>query len=93
MKISHKFLVLLFLCLFMIGQVICPRYKIYAAKTTSVWQKVYWGSNSDIAYSIQQTTDGGYIVAGYTSSFGAEGEDIYIIKTDSLGDTEPYQED
>ncbi|MGB9857669.1 MAG: hypothetical protein ACPLKX_05960, partial [Dictyoglomaceae bacterium] len=55
-----------------------------------VWQKTYGGSENDCAYSIQQTTDGGYIVAGVTNSFGAGGYDFYIIKTDSEGNTGPY---
>jgi hypothetical protein len=39
----------------------------------------------DIGYSVAQTTDGGYIVAGWTWSFGLGEADIYIVKTDSLG--------
>ncbi len=34
-----------------------------------------------------QTNDGGFIVAATTSSFGAGGQDIYLIKTDENGDT------
>ena len=55
-----------------------------------VWEKTYGGSSYDEAYSIQQTSDGGYIVAGGTSSFGAGSADFYIIKTDSEGNTGPY---
>jgi hypothetical protein len=33
--------------------------------------KTYGGGSADQAYSIQQTSDGGYIAAGYTQSFGA----------------------
>jgi len=32
------------------------------------WQKTYGGRGADVARSIQQTTDNGYIVAGYTNS-------------------------
>jgi hypothetical protein len=39
------------------------------------WARTYGGSNVDGAYSIQQTTDGGYIVAGNTDSFGAGDSD------------------
>ena len=49
------------------------------------WQKTYGGSGGDWAFSIQQTKDGGYIVAGWTWSFGAGGRDFYIIRLDSRG--------
>ncbi|MEF3167806.1 MAG: hypothetical protein K6360_00500 [Deltaproteobacteria bacterium] len=48
------------------------------------WQKTYGGTNTDEAWSIQQTTDGGYIVAGGTGSFGAGG-DLWVIKLDASG--------
>jgi len=48
------------------------------------WAKTYGGANMDYASSVQQTSDGGYIVAGYTGSFGA-GSDIFLIKTDANG--------
>ena len=47
------------------------------------WDKTYGGSNLDGAFSIQQTSDGGYIAAGYTESFGAGGEDFWILKLNS----------
>ncbi|KPJ52313.1 hypothetical protein AMJ39_08165 [candidate division TA06 bacterium DG_24] len=53
----------------------------------TVWTRAYGGSSADAAYSADQTADGGYILAGYTYSFGAGGSDIYLIKTDGLGDT------
>lgn len=55
------------------------------------WQKTLGGSGFDNAYSIQQTTDGGYIVAGSTDSndgdiTGNHGqEDIWVVKLDALG--------
>jgi len=54
------------------------------------WQRTYGGSNYDKAFSIQQTSDGGYIVAGHTTStsFGAGGYDFWILKLDSNGDIE-----
>jgi uncharacterized delta-60 repeat protein len=50
------------------------------------WAKTYGGTSRDEAYSVQQTSDGGYMVAGYTQSFGAGGYDIFLIKTDANGD-------
>jgi hypothetical protein len=50
-----------------------------------VWEKVFGGSSWDEARSIQQTNDGGYIVAGYTSSFGAGSYDVYVLKLDTTG--------
>jgi hypothetical protein len=64
---------------------------VYLIKTDSIgdtlWTRTYGGSSYDQGYSVQQTTDGGYIVAGRTLSFGASDGDIYLIKTDSIGDT------
>jgi hypothetical protein len=51
-----------------------------------VWQKTFGGNSDDEALSIQQTKDGGYIVVGYTSSFGVGNWDIYVIKLDAKGD-------
>ncbi|GFP40314.1 zinc ribbon domain-containing protein, partial [Candidatus Hakubella thermalkaliphila] len=50
-----------------------------------LWQKTYGGKDLDSAVSIQQTKDGGYIVAGDTRSFGAGEEDFYILKLDPTG--------
>ncbi len=47
--------------------------------------KTYGGTYWDRAYSVRQTSDGGYIVAGYTISFGAGSWDILLIKTDANG--------
>jgi hypothetical protein len=51
------------------------------------WQRTYGGTSNDYGYSVQQTSDGGYIIAGHTSSFGAGGEDAYLVKTNAQGDT------
>jgi len=50
-----------------------------------IWAKTYGGTDYDIASSVQQTSDGGYIVAGYTTSFGAGNSDVFLIKTDADG--------
>ncbi|MCL2011067.1 MAG: hypothetical protein FWG71_11075 [Synergistaceae bacterium] len=58
------------------------------------WQRCLGGSRDEIAYSIQQTSDGGYIVAGFTNSNDGDvsgnngGEDAWVVKLDSAGGIE-----
>ena len=49
------------------------------------WSKTFGGIDNDWAWSVHQTTDGGYIICGYTASYGAGNEDVYLIKTDASG--------
>ncbi len=56
------------------------------ANGDTLWTKQYGGPDWDGAFSVQQTTDDGYIITGFTKSFGNE-YDIWLLKTDSNGDT------
>jgi hypothetical protein len=53
------------------------------AKGQMEWERTFGGSNDDLGFSIQQTDDGGYIAAGYTS-YGL-GNMLYLVKTDPQG--------
>ena len=57
------------------------------ANGDTMWTRTYGGRMMDKAYSVIQTSDSGYVVTGYTESFGVSDKDIYVVKTNSLGDT------
>nr|HOO45290.1 MopE-related protein [Deltaproteobacteria bacterium] len=69
----------------------CYIFKV-AADGAIEWQRVYGGSDYDYAYAVRQTSDGGYVVAGYSKStdipstvnYGSYG--CYIMKLDMFGD-------
>jgi hypothetical protein len=56
------------------------------------WQRSYGGSGKDVPQAIQQTTDGGYIVAGYSTSSDGDvttnrgGNDYWLLKLTATGD-------
>jgi hypothetical protein len=58
------------------------------------WERTFGGSSYERAYSIQQTSDNGYIVAGVTASVDGDiteyfgYEDIWVLKLDSTGNLE-----
>jgi len=64
-------------------------YDFWLVKTDSIgnmqWSRTYGGIFGDIAYSVVQTSDGGYAIAGYTSSFGNWLGDFWLVKTDGSG--------
>ena len=51
------------------------------------WQRTYGGAGFDGIISLTIADDGGYALAGYTSSFGAGGTDGWLLKTNANGDS------
>jgi hypothetical protein len=64
-------------------------YDVYVVKLNSSgniqWTRVIQGFYNEEARSIIQTTDGGYVVAGFTQSFGAGSSDVYVVKLNGSG--------
>ncbi len=58
------------------------------AKGNLQWTKTIGGPKGDEGYSLIQTSDGGYAIAGYTESFGAGEWDVYVVKLDANGNLE-----
>ncbi len=75
-----SFLIILLLIIF-------PSSILISQAPDTLWTKTIGGSGSDVGYSVQQTNDGGYIIAGMTNSFGAGDNDVYLVKTNQQGDT------
>ena len=57
------------------------------ANGDTLWSKTYGGSGAEAINGLKQTSDGGYILTGYTTSFGGGLDDVYLIKTKANGDT------
>ena len=67
-------------------------WNVYLVKISAqgdlIWERTFGGPNTEYAVSVQQTTDRGFIMVGLTESYGSGGSDFYVVKTDSLGNTQ-----
>jgi len=55
---------------------------------TKLWDLAFGGTGIDVGESVREMEDGGYIISGYTTSYGAGGKDVWLINTDPEGKSE-----
>jgi hypothetical protein len=55
---------------------------------TYQWSRSYGGFFTENCHAIIETADTGFLLVGYTNSFGAGQYDMYVVKTNSNGDTD-----
>ena len=64
-------------------------YDVYLIRTddkgNKLWMQTFGGTGSEEGNSVKQTDDGGYIITGYTKSYGQGGADVFIVRTDKSG--------
>jgi len=69
------------------------KYRVWGVDVNSgqiLWNKKHGGNQDDKAYGVVEAYDGGFIVIGSTDSFGEEYTKLWIVKTDSEGNTVDY---
>jgi hypothetical protein len=74
------------------GQAVLPgrfQQDVYLIKTNgagdTLWTRTYGGWWTDVGQSVRQTSDGGYVIAGQSESYGNHSTDVYLLKTDEHG--------
>ncbi|HEY3295575.1 MAG TPA: T9SS type A sorting domain-containing protein [bacterium] len=66
-------------------------YDMWLVRTDSLgfplWQHMYGGRNNEMYAHVQACSDGGFVLAGTTNSYGAGIEDVWLLKTNAQGDS------
>ncbi|MBK6914485.1 MAG: hypothetical protein IPH11_12870, partial [Ignavibacteriales bacterium] len=60
---------------------------LFAQEPDTLWTKQYGGDSIDVAYDVEELWDGGFAIVGYTKSIPLTDYDIWLLRTDSNGDT------
>jgi hypothetical protein len=58
-----------------------------ASEPPPAFEHLFGGAGIEVGNAVRELPDGGFIVVGYTSSYGAGQEDAYLIRSDAAGDT------
>ena len=70
-----------------ISIILLYRVGMYAQAPDTQWTRAYGGFAFDAGLVVQELHEGGFIIGGSTSSFGAGSRDIYLLKVTASGDT------
>lgn len=81
-KSGAAFILLLVFCSLLVLLLVSFAVSVWAS---SGWSQTYGGAESEYAFSVITTSDGGYAITGYTYSIGAGNSDAWLIKTDEQG--------
>lgn len=71
--------------LWLLGAVVVGPCFPAVSRASHQWARVFGGSGDQVPYSVQQTSDGGYVLAGYTSGSSGGDQDVWLVKLDSSG--------
>ena len=77
-RVGHLYIVLI-IALFLLP--------VTAKSQNLLWSANYGGLYSETGYAGLQASDSGYLILGSTYSYGRGGYDIYLVRTNSIGDT------
>lgn len=61
---------------------------VFGKAPLNLWAKTYGGSKDEVSYDVKPASDGGFIVTGYTESYGAGDSDVWVLKLDKYGNSE-----